>query len=467
MQELQLSLVTSSGILLASKPETMDETKQVLASGLISAILTFAREVHQEDLQSLSYFDRNVSFARVYEFIIIVETIVEGDTFSERQLKQLLEQIKLSASPLLEERDPNTLSFGEAALILEHCFHDINSLQLFFAKNPLLDAEPSKVTIMHKEQGYDFVEKVGAGKHIGYLASMVYNNKEILSLQNKLVGSIFLLPEQKYTVFTVISQKGNLTEIGILRFPRELDFTLFRMYPILEEKIDQLSKQDVTDVLDVLDLIQKIDDPGIRFSNIELEDISLAFLSNVVESNLEKALYAVITGRPVYVIGARSTVRLVIDILSVFTQHFSINIHDWITIEDIEQKRNYNDKTKICGMTAEVFEKIKLTNSIESNAAIINLNTGLIEGEYDSTYFFDILEAKKNEDIEKTSVLIFHELRKLVSMAYILTSFALQGKEEGKSQLQEFIQYTPFPASFIKKAIELSERCNFIVEHLT
>jgi len=328
MQELQLSLVSSAGILLASKPESMDETKQVLASGLISAILTFAREVHQEDLQSLSYFDRNVSFVRVHEFILIVETIVEEDSFSERQLRQLLEQIKLSSLPLLEDRDPHSVSFGEAELILEHCFHDINSLQLFFTKNPLLNAEPSKVKILHKSDGYEIIEKIGSGTHIGYLASAIHNNVDVLRKQRNLVGAIFLLPEQKYTVFAVISREENISDIGILRFPRELDYTLFRLYPILDEKIIQLADESFTDVLDVLDQIQKIEDPGIRFSSIELEDLSLAFLMNAIEKNLEKALYSVITGQPVYVIGARSTVRLVVDIFSVFTQHFSINIHD-------------------------------------------------------------------------------------------------------------------------------------------
>lgn len=466
MQDLQLSLVSSGGILLASKPESRDETKQVLASGLISAILTFAREVHQEDLQSLSYFDRNVSFVRAHEFIIIIESIVDEETFSERQLKQLLEQVKISASPMLEERDPDTLSSGEAALILEHCFHDVNSLQLFFTKNPLLGAEPSKVTIRHKEDGYEIIDKVGAGSHIGYLASMVHNHIDLFRLQNNLIGTIFLLPEQKYTVYTVISRKENISEIGFLRFPRELDFTLFRIFPILDEKLLQLSKQNITDVLDVLDNLQRIEDPGIRFSGIETEDISLAFLVNMIDKNLGAAIYSVITGRSVYVIGARSTVRLIIDILSVFTQHFSINFHDWVTLEDVEEKKRCSTQTMICGMSAEVFEKLKLMGSIESHASIVNLNSGFVNGEFDSTYFLNILETKKNEDIETASVLIFHELRKLVSMSFIITSFALQRKEEAQSNLLKFIQHAPFPESFIKKAIELAVKCNFIVEYL-
>ncbi len=245
-----------------------------------------------------------------------------------------------------------------------------------------------------------------------------------------------------------------------------MDFTLFRLYPILEEKLKYLTEQNITDVLDALDFIQKVEDPGIRFSDVELEDVSLAFLANAIETNLEKALYAVITGRPVYVIGARSTVRLVIDILSIFTQHFSIDFRDWVSLEEVVQRGECIKKTRICGMSVEVFEKHRLLNYIEDEAVIINLNTGNVEGEYDSTYFLDIFETKRNEDIEIASVLIFHELRKLVSMAFIITSFSLQEKDEGKFLLQEFTKNAPFPASFIKKALELSEKCNFIIRNL-
>ena len=58
MRSLQLSLVTSSGILLASKPEAYAETQQILATSLISAIITFAKEVHRQELQSISYHIR-------------------------------------------------------------------------------------------------------------------------------------------------------------------------------------------------------------------------------------------------------------------------------------------------------------------------------------------------------------------------------------------------------------------------
>ena len=69
MRGLQLSLVTDSGLLLASKPEELDDTRHILASSLISAIITFAKEVHRQELQSISYHDKNISFIEVHNFV--------------------------------------------------------------------------------------------------------------------------------------------------------------------------------------------------------------------------------------------------------------------------------------------------------------------------------------------------------------------------------------------------------------
>ncbi|MHA1200817.1 MAG: hypothetical protein ACTSQF_15985, partial [Candidatus Heimdallarchaeaceae archaeon] len=93
MRSLQLSLVTASGLLLASKPESADDTQQILATSLISAIITFAKEVHRQELQSISYHDKSISFVEVHDFIFIMETKVEETFFSDRQLAQILGQI--------------------------------------------------------------------------------------------------------------------------------------------------------------------------------------------------------------------------------------------------------------------------------------------------------------------------------------------------------------------------------------
>ena len=106
MLNIKISLVTSTGILLASKPEVIDDTRQILATGLMTALISFSKEVHQRELQSISYHDRTVSFIRVHEFVLILETVDEESTLSEKRLGQLLEQLKACTSPILEGVDP-------------------------------------------------------------------------------------------------------------------------------------------------------------------------------------------------------------------------------------------------------------------------------------------------------------------------------------------------------------------------
>ena len=81
-------------MLLASKPEVVDYTNQILATGLVTALISFSKEVHHRELQSISYHDRTVSFIRVHDFVLILETIDEESTLTEDTLKQLLEKYK-------------------------------------------------------------------------------------------------------------------------------------------------------------------------------------------------------------------------------------------------------------------------------------------------------------------------------------------------------------------------------------
>ena len=158
MDNIKLSLVSNAGLLLASKPESADDTQEILASGLISAIITYAKEVHHEELQSISYHDRTISFVQFQKFVFIVETLDKEFTFSERQSKQLLEQINLSAFSLLDGKDSDLITEGEAQLILEHCFHDINSLNIILTRYPLKSLIPEIFTIQHRVKGVEILE---------------------------------------------------------------------------------------------------------------------------------------------------------------------------------------------------------------------------------------------------------------------------------------------------------------------
>jgi len=458
MRSLQLSLVTSSGILLASKPETLSETQHILASSLISAIITFAKEVYRQELQSISYHDKNISFVQIYDYIIIIETKVEETLFSDRQLAQIIEQIRISAEPLLSERDPDLLSEGEAALILEHTLHDLSNLPLFFAKNPLKSSEPFLFSLVKfDETDIEIIESVGKKEDANEILDMLKKYNLNTEFEGELSGILLLTPEKKYSALVIVDTQGPQTILGILRFPRELDYIAFRIFPLIQDKLKIISEQDnQLEMLEVLDIIQNIEDPGSHFSTVDIEDLSLAFLKNAIGDKLDSILYPVITGENVIIVGDKLTSRLVIDTLSIFNQHIASEIIQWMD-EEIDE---VNLDAGLFGMSLPQLKKLNSSGKIQEEATIINLIEGKTKGHKESTHFHALFEKLKDEDLDKASVIIFNELRKLVSMSYIITSFSLYDKEQSEMLFRNLFQHSGFPASFVNKATELALKRN-------
>ena len=461
MRSLQLSLVTSSGILLASKPEILTEMQHILASSLISAIITFAKEVHRQELQSISYHDKNISFVQIYEFIIIIETKVEETLFSDRQLAQIIEQIRISAEPLLSNRDPDLLSEGEAALILEHTLHDISNLPLFFAKNPLISSEPLLFSLVKfDETDIEIIETVGKKEDANEILDMLTKYNLNSEFEGELSGILLLTPEKKNSALVIVDAKGPQTILGILIFPRELDYIAFRIFPLIQDKLKIISEQDnQLEMLEILDLIQNIEDPGNHFSTVDIENLSLSFLKNAIGNKLDTILYPVITEENVIIVGDKLTSRMVIDTLSIFNQHTASNIIHWMD-EKLDDVNEVNLDKGLFGMSLHQFEKLSSSGKIPDKATVVNLIDGEIKGNKEGNHFLALLDKLKDQDLDKASVVIFNELRKLVSMSYIITSFSLYNKEQSEMLFRNLFQHSGFPASFVNKATELALKRN-------
>ncbi|MCK5410282.1 MAG: hypothetical protein KAJ30_08450, partial [Candidatus Heimdallarchaeota archaeon] len=58
------------------------------------------------------------------------------------------------------------------------------------------------------------------------------------------------------------------------------------------------------------------------------------------------------------------------------------------------------------------------------------------------------------------------ELDKLALAALNITSFGLVDKNKGKEKLKEFISNSGYPASFIKKALEIAIKMNPLLDYL-
>ena len=462
MRSLQLSLVTSSGLLLASKPESVDDTKQILATSLISAIMTFAKEVHSQELQSISYYDKNISIVEIYDFIFIIETKVEETLFSERQLLQIIEQIQLSAKSLLEDRDENLVTEGEADLILEHVLHDIYNLPLFFSKNPLRNSEPLVFSLIHFDKDdTEIIESVGKKEEVQETLNMIIQHRMEFGFKEILTCILMFNPVRKYSELVIIETDEMRSNVGILKFKTDLDHTVFRLFPLIEEKLRILADQNYKfEMLDILDVIQNLEDPGNHFAKTDTEELSLNFLATAIPRNVDTVLYPVITGRKIILVGDKLTVKLAIDTLSMFNQHLALNTYIWINNQETAEKALSELDASLYGMNLETYSKLDLTELSYADLTIVNLLEGTVKGHNPSIYYFDLFKSNLINDVTKFAIQLYNELRKLVSMSYIITSFSLYTKEQAEPLFSDLFENSGFPRSFVDKAIELALKRN-------
>ena len=467
MLNIKVSLVTSSGLLLASKPETLDDTKQILATGLVTALISFSKEVHQRELQSISYHDRTVSFIRVHEFVLILETIDEEASLSEKRLEQLLEQLRVCTEPILEGVDPNQITEGEAAIILDRCLQEIQLVQYSITEQPFKMAESVYFTISHSKTGWEIKDKSVSDSLIQIIASMLDNLKANEKCKGLLKGLIIRLPEEKKSVFVIIDTDGKTSKVGVIKIPQELDFVLFRLFTIMDYMLQDMSKnKNNTSMEKIIDTIKEIDDPGNRLSNISLEDLSPSFLERTVGKNIDKAIYSAVVGDPIFVIGDKPTVKLLIDTLSIFTQHIQTSVNLWVIENSLVKSGKCDLSSRICGMSKEIFEILTGENIITDDDTCINLMNSKISGIKSSIHFNKLYDTIKRLPIAELVTKIALELEKIVSFSMDLTTISLVEENKGKQKYKEISSNSGYSNSFIRKALELAVKRNFLLDYL-
>ena len=95
---------------------------------------------------------------------------------------------------------------------------------------------------------------------------------------------------------------------------------------------------------------------------------------------------------------------------------------------------------------------------------VIDLEEDRISGPSASSHFIQFFEKIKNEDPTKASVVIFNELKKLVSLAYIITSTDMKDRDDSQTLLKELNNQFPYHSSFIEKSLNLAKQRNKFLE---
>lgn len=466
MFNIKISLVTSSGLLLASKPESVDDTQQILATGLMTALISFSKEVHHRELQSISYHDRTVSFMKVYDFVLIIETLAEDETSSEINIKPLLEHLQICIFPLLEDMDSDTLTEGQADLILESSLQELYQLQISITEQPLAVGEKSSFKLKHTSKGWEIQGKEGEGSHIPKIALMLDTLEVNKKLQNGITSIVTQIPDENCSAFIIIETDGKTSKIGILKLPTTLELTLFRLFPLMKKNTGRLYNEDEKNFDFILTSLMDTEDPGSRFSSFNPEDLSPSFLNKSLGKNIDKVIYSTIVGEGILVVGDKPTVRLIIDALSIMYQHLHTSVSVWINPTDLTSGEKCDLESRICGMSSQIYDTIKENEKLIENMTIVNLFTGKVEATKSSIYFKKLFDTIKKLKVTEISTKISQELDKLALAALTITSFGLVDKNKGKEKLKEFVSSSGYTASFIKKALELAIKMNPLLDYL-
>lgn len=426
----KISLLDKSGMVLAYKPKIAHkEEAELLASGLMSAILTFSKKIQQQEIQSINYHDCTTSFIKYDELLLVIEI---PHAIDKELRTQLLTRIKESATELLKDRKSSGISHGEAELILEEILNSINVAKLGL-KRPFTDAEKGQLLLKHEEKGLEILAQENCPPYLQPLAEMIDQSVRVLDpqKQNKGIGLFIPFLEKRHSLYLFVKTHMKRSETGILKVLEEKSHILFRMTPILNRQIRNLFENNqVITITDALEIIRnKTVDTRTREKVLQEEQFSLLFLEKNIK-NIEKAIYSVVVGDPVIVIGDKVSTKICVNTLSIFGQHLYTEVIEWLSGRESEIAPH------ITGMSQNNYQELQAKGVIEETTTIVNLLEGKVRGEKGGDFFKGLFDRVKKKDLEEAHNIIANHLEQLIKYAIKVTELPILTKEKAITQLK-------------------------------
>ncbi len=425
---LKASLIGKSGKLIATRPKSMDIKQQLLASGLISAILEFSKTIENDEIQSINYHDRTTYFIEISDIFVVIEIA----TSCELDLKEkILSIIQHKTRELLASRNEDNLTFGEGELILEEIVSSAFMKDSLGLEQPFLNLEICEFTIKHTEESYDLVSAKNCDDCITELAGFVDRGLKLrdYNVPHNIFSILIPCFEKKYAYYLLVNYQDEISQIGVMKVPEENSKTLFRLFPLLERQIESYVKEknEIT-LSEIISLLMKIYDTKLKEKSFDPEYFSLNFLDKNVK-NIEKIIYPLAIGEPVVLVGDKPSTKLLSNTLLIFTQHISTEIVEWLTGED-------EIGLNITSMSKGMYEELLRNNAINEKVTVVNLLEKKVQGPYSSNYLFKIYEQVKKNSPVVAFAFIGIELENLVTYAMKINNLALLERDEAKIKLK-------------------------------
>lgn len=425
---MKASLIGKSGKLIATRPKVMNIKQQLLASGLISAILEFSKTIENEEIQSINYHDHSTSFIEISDIFVVVEI----SSACEPILKEkILSTIQSKAKELLSSRNEDNLSIGEGELILEEIVTSALKRTDLGLTQPFLNMEICEFTIQHMKDTYNIVSAKNCDECITELGGFIDRGLKLRNYQIPYNMVSMLIPcfEKKYIYYLLVNYQNEISNIGVMKVPEENSKTLFRLFPLLEQQI-KLFLEDKVEVKlsEIISLLTKIYDTKLKEKTFDPEYFSLAFLDKNIK-NIEKVIYPLAIGAPIILVGDKPSTKMFSNTLLIFTQHITTEVVEWLTGEDLIG-------LNITNMSKGMYEELLRNKAFDDNITVVNLIEKKVLGPYSSVYLNKIYDQVKKKSPVVVFAIIGNELENLVTFAMKINNLAIIDRNEAKIKLK-------------------------------
>ncbi|NHJ48772.1 MAG: hypothetical protein FK733_13390 [Asgard group archaeon] len=442
---MKTTLIGKSGKLIAIKPKTSDMNEELLKSGLTSAILEYSKAIQNKDIQSINYQDKVTYFVTIKDFILLIEFT---STLESKLRNQILELLQKKAEQLLEDFTEETITITKGELILEEIVTQALDESRFGISQPFLDIEIGDFSILHTEDSYVISSSENCDDCITDIADLLDQGLRMDNFEPEDNCFSMYIPYDQFVYYLSIFHKDMISQVGVLKVPKNEDFTLFRLVPLLDREVKkQIFINSDTKMSELIPELTKIYDFDRKEFMFNPEYMSVKFLEKNVKQ-LEKAIYPLIIGKPIIVIGDRPSTKIIVRTLLLFTQHLSTEVIDWL-VHDNQIGLN------ITGMSKEKYNELVMKKLLDDSITVINLDDGKTKSKYISTYIKKIYDQVKKKSQVLVYAFIGSELEKIAKIAIEINGLALLDESDAIEKLKQIKVETKNESRF-GKAIRLA-----------
>ena len=444
----KVALVSNAGISLTEVPRSSeDEVERQLASGLLSALLAFSKEVHKQDLQALNFHDRTVSFVSVGEFFLVAEF---SSSAEDALIVSLLSRLQSNAIGYLKDKSAMELSILEANDILDNLVNTNwieNTLENLGYSRPLSKSEVYSFEIIHNvdtnnnnnemifssihtEANFEIKGDIAKKDLFVSVTELIEKGKSLSNQEVGLFTAFFPLTQFGSSVYVIASIGMEQSSVGIIQLPEESSHSLFKITPLLDREIDRLWINDPdASIVTIINRLIELRDLSQKRNSVNEDFISLTFLNKNIKK-IDRALYPAVTGGRIVLVGDKPSVQIVARTLSMFTQHRFADIVEWLgkDAEDI----GYN----ITGVSESKFKTLEKAGKITNDVTVIELSKGNVSGKISNKYLKKLFDQIKKMDGKEGTAFVLAELDSIVSKALEITSYILLPKDEATNKLK-------------------------------